>query len=200
MFSPLRLAARFALGMLLLCATSAFAQPVSKHQPFYLGAGGAFVDIDSSACNVVTCDREAGFDLMVGYQMNRFAGFEWGYFEADGVATASVPQGRTGEWSVSAGYLAMIGRLPIRTSPLAVTGRIGVHAWQSEGAGCAIVPDLNGRCHPFENDDGFDLLYGIGLDADLTNRLRLQTTWTNYETESGQFDLDVISTGLLLTF
>ena len=199
MFSPLRLAARFALGMLLLSGTSAFAQPVSKNQPFYLGAGGAFVDVDSSACNAVTCDREAGFGLMFGYQFNRFSGFEWGYFEAEGVATASVPQGRTGEWGVSAGYLAMIGRLPIRTSPLAVTGRIGVHGWESRGEGC-VVQGLDGRCHPFENDDGFDLLYGIGLDADLTDRLRLQTTWTNYETESGQFDLDVIGANLLLTF
>ena len=199
MFSPLRLAARFALGMLLLSGTSAFAQPVLKNQPFYLGAGGAFVDIDSSDCDIVACDRETGFGLMMGYQFNRFAGFEWGYFAADGIATDSIPQGMIGKWDASAAYLALIGRLPIRTSPLAVTGRIGVHRWESKGQGHSL-DETTRQLGIFQSDDGFDLLYGIGLDADLTDRLRLQTTWTNYETESGQFDLDVIGTNLLLTF
>ena len=197
--SPLAKLAPLALGMLLLSGGSAFAQPVSKHQPFYLGAGGAFVDIDTNVCNLAACDREAGFGLMMGYQFNRFAGFEWGYFEAEGIITDSVSQGRTGTWDTSAAYLALIGRLPIRTSPLAVTGRVGVHRWESAGAG-SVYDDNATLLGPFRSANDFDLLYGLGVDADLTRRLRLQTTWTNYETESGQFDLDVISTGLVLTF
>ena len=192
--------ARLALGALLMSG-GVVAHAQSTDPNVYVGAGVVFVDISTgpgttSACNLGDCDQEADFGLMFGYELGRFAALEVGYYKTDGSVfnrdITNTSCGSGSQWDASTFYLAGIGRVPLGGTAFALTGRIGGHTWDNDGTGCF---DVDSR-----EKDGVGVLYGLGLDADLTESVRFQATWTDYPTEDDVFNRQVVGANLVVRF
>ena len=192
--------ARFALGALLMSGGVAAHAQSDDEPKFYVGTGVVFVDIDTGTgatapCSVNLCERETDFGLMFGYEINRFAALEAGYYVTSGPAVYDPNNPRSSmvgsEWDTSTYYLAMIGRLPLGGTAFALTTRLGAHFWDDNGSGVFDNPDR-------EKDD-VGALYGFGLDADLTDHLRFQATWADYLTDE-VLDRQVVGANLVVRF
>ncbi len=169
---PVRLAVLAAFGPLL--AGGALAQ--DSYMYFGLGPGqtrGVFNDqrmTDAVVApggftnySIATDRRDTGYKLFLGYQMNRYVGFELGYFNLGkyGFANTTTPNGRlTGELRAQGANLDVVGTLPI-TENFALLGRVGtVYArTRAEFQGTGAVTVTNP--HPSRREANLKL--GVGM-------------------------------------
>ena len=102
------------------------------------------------------------------------------YFLSDGITLKS---------DVTSYGLAMLWRWPI-TDDLTAIGKVGYHGWDIDAD---ISPLAGNTCL---SDSGSDWLLGVGLQADLTERLAARIEFERYMMDSR--DTDFISLGLLI--
>lgn len=151
---------------------------------FYAGAGIGQATID--ACDGANhCDDEdTSWKIFGGWQLNPNFAIEAGWVDFGEVS------GSVGGSAVSAEFdgwtLAAKGVLPLNDQ-FSVFGKLGMVSWDVEGGGAASGID----------DDGTDLLYGIGAQYMVTDRVGIVGEWEWYDIDD---DVDLLSIGVLIKF
>jgi OOP family OmpA-OmpF porin len=191
---PVRLAVLAAFGPLL--AGGALAQDTYMY--FGLGPGqtrGVFNDqrmTDAVVApgaftnySIATDRRDAGYKLFLGYQMNRYVGFELGYFNLGkyGFANTTTPNGRlTGEIRAQGANLDVVGTLPV-TEKFAVLGRVGtVYArTRAEFQGTGAVTVTNP--HPSRREANMKL--GVGMQYAFNDSFMMRAEGEDYRVNDG---------------
>ena len=151
---------------------------------FYAGASIGQATID--ACDGFTdCDDEdTGWKIFGGWEFNRNVALEaaWVDFgEVSGSIGGSAVSVETDGWT-----LAGKGVLPL-TEQFGVFGKFGMIMWDAEGSGAASGID----------DDGTDLIYGLGAQYLFNDRFVIVGEWEWYDIDN---DIDLFSIGALFKF
>ena len=184
----------FIRGIVLLASTLGFAlmtaPAVAKDEGAYAGGsiGLTTIDIcgDLTAFGATTCDDEdTGFKLFGGYKFNRNLAVEGGFVDF-GEISASFPTG-SATVSSDALFAAAVGILPV-SSKFSVFGKLGFFMWDLTATGTGGTV----------SDDGTDLLIGVGLGFDITERLTIRAEWEDYD--GGGDGVNFLSAGLQYNF
>ena len=151
---------------------------------FYAGASIGQATID--ACDGFTdCDDEdTGWKILGGWEFNRNIALEAAFVdfgEVSGSIGGSAVSAETDGWT-----LAGKGMLPL-TEQFGVFGKFGMIMWDAEGGGAASGID----------DDGTDLIYGLGAQYMFTERFGIVGEWEWYDIDD---DVDLFSIGALYKF
>ena len=119
-------------------------------------------------------ESDTAFKILGGYQINRNIAAEFAYgqlLDKGGVEITA--------WELSGIYSFPLG------NKFSIFGRLGFAMWDAD-AGAA------------GSDDGTDLLFGAGVQYDLTNKLGIRGQWTRYDVADE--DADLFSIGLIYRF
>ncbi len=151
---------------------------------FYAGASIGQATIDG--CDGLTkCDDEdTGWKVFGGWEFNRNIAIEgaWVDFgEVSGSIGGSKVRAEVDGW-----VLAGKGMLPL-TEQFGVFAKLGMIMWDVEGSGAASGID----------DDGTDLIYGLGAQYMFTDRFGVVGEWEWYDIDN---DVDLFSIGALFKF
>jgi OOP family OmpA-OmpF porin len=161
-----------------------------------LGSGLTVGPIDES-------DRDLGYKLFGGYQLNRHFSVEGGYFDLGkfDFSTTTLPIGTLGgEIRLKGINLDLVGTVPFGER-FSAFGRIGVARTQANDTftGTGAVTVLN----PSPSATSNNLKVGLGLDYAFTPALSLRTEIERYRVDDAvgnKGDVDLISLGLVYRF
>jgi OmpA-OmpF porin, OOP family len=151
---------------------------------FYAGASIGQATID--ACSGITsCDDEdTGWKIFGGWEFNSNLAFEAAWVDfgeidgsIDGLKVSAELDGLS---------LAAKGTLSLNDQ-FGLFGKFGMIMWDLEGGGAASGID----------DDGSDLLYGLGAEYIFTDQLSFVAEWEWYDIDE---DVDFFSIGVLYKF
>jgi OOP family OmpA-OmpF porin len=196
----------------------AFINPDWANSAWYLGAGIAHsranIDIErisrslaANGSNVTRFDvdqRDIGFKLYAGRQLNQYFAVEGGYFDSgkfDFAATATgngVLRGETGFRGVN---VDLVGQLPL-TQRLSLLGRAGI---QYARASTHFSGNrLNAVTNPNPSSDGrTNPKVGLGVEYKLTEALALRGEVERYRVDDAvgnRGDIDLASVNLVYKF
>ncbi|MCW8874344.1 MAG: outer membrane beta-barrel protein [Gammaproteobacteria bacterium] len=151
---------------------------------FYAGASIGQATIDGCS-GVTNCDDEdTGWKIFGGWEMNQNIAFEAAWVdmgEISGSIGASAVSAEADGWT-----LAVKGILPLNEQ-FGVFARVGFIDWEIEGGGALSGVD----------DDGTDLMYGIGAQYMFTDQFGMFGEWEWYDIDD---DVDLLSIGVLIKF
>ena len=151
---------------------------------FYAGASVSQSTIDGCG-GVSNCDDEdIGWKVFGGWELNPNIAFEAGWVdlgEISGSIGGSAVSAEADGWT-----LAAKGILPLNEQ-FGVFAKIGFIDWEIEGGGALSGVD----------DDGNDLMYGIGAQYMFTDQFGIVGEWEWYDIDD---DADVLSIGALIKF
>lgn len=161
-----------------------------------LGSGLATTSIDDN-------DRDRGFKLFGGYQVNKYFAVEAGYFDLGqfGFVANTAPAGSlSGNIKIRGLNLDAVGTLPI-TEKFSAFGRIGVAYAHTDGnfAGTGVVNVLN----PSPSERDTNLKVGLGVQYAMTDALSLRAEIERYrinDAVGNKGDVDMASIGLVYRF
>lgn len=176
---------RSIVALLLALPLSAFAQG-------YAGLGFGQTTADFTDCSIsTTCDdSDTGFKIFGGYRFNQNFALEGGYADL-GESTFSIPGFASGQAEATTIFVHAIGMLPI-TPTVSVYGKAGLHRWDAEETG-----QITGT--PFSvSDDGVDLTFGLGLQANLSKQFSVRLEWESYDLDDS--DVQFIGISAILHF
>jgi OOP family OmpA-OmpF porin len=193
-----------------LAATSAQAADTG----FYVGGSfgqvnvsdfsGADLDAELAAQGITasssTDDTDTGWKVFAGYQFMKFFAVEGAYTNlgeatAHSIITAPVAGTvdttvETEAWTVSA-----LGILPLGDS-FSLFARLGVNFWNADisavGTGGGVTAAVS------EDDDGTDMVYGVGAAYRFTKNLSVRGEWERYALDDA--DVDLWSAGVSWNF
>jgi OOP family OmpA-OmpF porin len=150
-------------------------------------------------------DRDGGYKLFGGYQLNRHFAVEGGYFDLGrfGFATTTLPPAPgtlNGDIKLKGVNLDLVGTLPV-SERFSVFGRIGVAMSQADDTftGTGAVNMRN----PSPSARSNNLKVGLGLDYAFTPSLSLRAEIERYRVDDAvgnKGDVDLISLGLVYRF
>lgn len=207
--------------MLGLAALATLAAPAALAQDsgWYVGgsAGRSAVTIDDAGIrsgllgqglgttSLEERDRDKGFKLFGGWQVNRNVGVELGYFDLGrfGYTATTTPAGSlTGDMRLRGANLDLVGTLPIGAG-FSLLGRVGVTSIQARDAfsatGAAVVPYPN--ANPSQRST--DVKVGFGLAYAITEALSVRAEMERYRMRDGvgnRGHADLYSVGLVYRF
>ncbi|MGB4584122.1 MAG: outer membrane beta-barrel protein [Rhodoferax sp.] len=161
-----------------------------------LGSGLATTSIDDD-------DRDRGFKLFGGYQVNKYFAVEAGYFDLGqfGFVANTVPTGSlSGDIKIRGLNLDAVGTLPI-TEKFSAFGRLGVAYAHTDGSfvGTGAVNVLN----PSPSARDTNLKVGLGVQYAFTEALSLRAEIERYrinDAVGNKGDVDLASIGLVYRF
>jgi OOP family OmpA-OmpF porin len=202
---------------LLVLALMAAPYALAAEPGWYLGANigqsQATIDTDRirggllgsglSAGPIDENDRDGGYKLFGGYQLNRHFAVEGGYFDLGqfGFSTTTTPTGKlNGDIKLKGINLDLVGTLPI-SERFSAFGRIGVARSQASDTftGTGAVTVLN----PNPSARSNNLKVGLGLDYAFAPALSVRTEIERYRVDDAlgnKGDVDLISVGLVYRF
>lgn len=150
-------------------------------------------------------DRDTGYKLFGGYQLNRNFAVEAGWFDLGhfGYAASTLPAGTlNGNVRIRGLNLDVVGMLPV-TPKLSVLGRVGLVHARAQGSfsatGAARVPYANAS--PSQNSTGYKA--GLGLAYAVTEALSLRLEGERYRVNDAvgnKGHVDLVSIGLVYRF
>jgi OOP family OmpA-OmpF porin len=148
-------------------------------------------------------ERDRGFKLFGGYQVNKYFSVEAGYFDLGrfGFATTTTPTGTlSGDMRVKGLNLDAVGTLPI-TEKFSAFGRIGVAYARTEDSfnGTGAVNVLN----PNPSARDTNLKVGLGVQYAFTDALSVRAEIERYrinDAVGNKGDVDLASLGLVYRF
>jgi len=156
-----------------------------------------------TAASIVDDDRDTGYKLFGGYQINKNFAVEGGYFNLGkfGFTATTVPPGTlTGNIKLQGLNLDAVGILPV-TAKFSVFGRAGLAYAQARDTftrtGAVTVTNPN----PSKNDTNYK--FGVGLEYALTDALGLRAEAERYrinDAVGNKGDVDLFSLGLVYRF
>ena len=153
--------------------------------------------------SIVDDDRDTGYKIFGGYQINRNFSFEAGYFDMGKFRyiANTVPLGSlTGEIKIRGLNLDLVGTLPI-TEKFSAFGRVGLsHAeardtFTGTGLVHVVKPYLTKR------DDG--VKYGVGMQYAFNNSWAMRVEAERHRVNDAvgnRGDIDLVSAGLIYRF
>ena len=177
--------------VLLILPTTVFAQT-----GFYAGLGIGYVDLGQDETDIgaaagaagvagqVTDLDDSGFawKLFGGYQFNDYFAGELGYTdlgdaEATFVATAPTAATVNMQADVSALSASLVGMYPLNRD-FGVFARLGAAYWTVDGTAAAAVGGATVTANA--DEDGFDMLFGLGTQYNLNEQTGLRLEWEHY--------------------
>ena len=179
--NPRSLARRQSLHLLALSALCALAggnAVAQEDRYFYFGLGGGQTrgDLDEQGLtnrvsapvpggnySLVPDRKDTGYKVFLGYQLNRYFGFELGYFDLgkQNFRATTTPSGTlNGEVRTKGANLDLVGTLPLTTN-LSALGRVGTAyartRSQFNGTGAVVVTNSQ------PSERGANVKLGLGL-------------------------------------
>jgi OOP family OmpA-OmpF porin len=155
--------ARRYLILLAALSLAPFSTSIAQ-EGFYVGGDIGYATIDDSGVD----DEDISFHFMAGWQFNENFGVEFGYADF-GEFDAGIVDIEADGFDVS-----FVGAWPV-ADKFSLTGRLG-YLWWDLDAGA------------FGDDDGSDLLFGIGGRYDLNDQFMFYGGWTRYEISDADLD------------
>ena len=148
-------------------------------------------------------DRDSGYKIFGGYQMNRHLALEAGYFDLGrfGFNAITQPLGSlTGEIKIRGANLDLVGIIPL-TEKFSVFGRVGVARAEARDTftGSGLVRVLNPN--PSKTDTNGK--YGLGLQYAFTESFGMRAEVERYrinDAVGNKGDIDLASLGLIYRF
>ena len=152
-------------------------------------------------------DTDTGWKLFAGYRFNRNFAVEGSYAdlgEATVDSTVTAPSAGTvsATWDAKTWALAAVGILPLANN-FELFGKVGGHYWDSE---LSVKATSGGAAAADSNDDnGIDMLYGVGASYNFTRNFALRAEWEVYKDIggadiTGESDVRFWSAGLQYNF
>ena len=145
-------------------------------------------------------DSDTGWKLFAGYRFMKYLAVEGAYTNlgeasansiitvpGSGVANATV-EGEA--WTVSA-----LGILPIGDK-FSLFGRLGVNFWNADVSATATTSGASAALSG--DDDGTDMVYGVGAAYSFTPNLSVRGEWERYDFDDT--DVDLLSAGISWNF
>jgi OmpA-OmpF porin, OOP family len=202
------------LGMATL-STCALAQHASWYMGTSVGQSMATIDdarINStllgagfSSTSIADRNRDTGYKLFGGYQINPNFAIEGGYFNLGqfGYTATTVPAGSlTGDIKVQGLNLDLVGTVPV-TGRFSLLGRIGANYAEVNGtfskAGAMQAFNVN----PNPNSRETNLKLGLGMEYAVTESLSWRAEVERYrinDAVTNKGDVDLVSLGLVYRF
>lgn len=211
--SPRTLGKLSLLTLALMAAPFAMAQDTGWYAGANIGQSNATID-DARISNqllgsglttasIADTDRDRGFKLFGGYQVNKYFALEGGYFDLGqfGYVANTLPTGTlSGDIKVRGLNLDAVGFLPI-TEKFSAFGRIGVAYAHTDGsfAGTGAVNVLD----PSPSARDTNLKVGLGVQYAFTDALSLRAEIERYRVNDAvgnKGDVDLASIGLVYRF
>jgi OOP family OmpA-OmpF porin len=194
-----------------------FVNPEWANSAWYMGAGiarsRADVDVDRVARNLLATgsaistftkdEKDIGYKIFAGKQLNRYLAVEGGYFDAgkfDFIANTTNGGVLRGETSFRGVNLDLVGQLPL-TQRLSLLGRAGVQYAQTSSAfrGDRLALGAN----PSQSGRRGNAKFGVGVEYKLTEAAALRWEVERYrtkETASMGRDVDMASVSFVYKF
>jgi OOP family OmpA-OmpF porin len=148
-------------------------------------------------------ERDTGYKVFGGYQLNRNLGIEAGLFKLGKFEFESIttPAGRlAGEISLEGFHLDLVAALPV-TESLSFIGRLGVQNAKAtdhfSGVGAVTVLDANPSARSTQPK------YGLGLQHDITRNFLVRAEAERYRVNDAvgnKGDINFFSVGLVIPF
>ena len=148
-------------------------------------------------------DRDRGYKIFGGYQINRNFAVEGGYFDLGkfGFTANTTPLGTLrGDIKIRGTNLDLVGMLPF-TEKFSAFGRVGVNSARAEDTftGTGLVRTLNPNPRQRETNAKF----GLGLQYAFTESLGIRAEVERYrinDAVGNKGDVDLFSVGLVFLF
>ena len=156
----------------LILIAALFLAPFSTsmaQEGFYIGGDIGYASVDDSGVD----DEDTSFHFIGGWQFNENFSVEGGYIDF-GEFDAGIA-----DIEVDGFDVAFVGALPV-AEKFSLTGRLGYIWWDADAGALG-------------DDDGSDMLYGIGGRYDVNDQFMLYGGWTRYDIDD--VDLDVLHFG-----
>ena len=186
---------------------SALAQ--SQDSGFYIGTGVGYANYDLETPAVTglrtfsSDSSGTGWKIFAGYQITRNWGVEAGYVDFGSIgfngtaAVGAVTGTFTGSVDVSAWTLALTGTMPMNQD-WDLTGKLGAYNWRTNNAsGTVSVPGVGTAAITAANDNGTDVLVGIGVRYNINKNLGIHADWEYF---GGNDTINFFSIGLRYKF
>lgn len=201
------------LTLALMAAPFAMAQDAGWYAGANIGQSNATIDEARIASGLLNSglvagpfsntERDRGYKLFGGYQVNKYFSVEAGYFDLGrfGFATTTTPAGTlSGDLRVKGLNLDAVGTLPI-TEKFSAFGRIGVAYARTEDSfvGTGAVNVLN----PNPSSRDTNLKVGLGVQYAFTDALSVRAEIERYrinDAVGNKGDVDLASLGLVYRF
>ena len=156
-----------------------------------------------SSATIADDDRDTGYKLFGGYQLNRHFALEAGYFDLGKFAfkATTVPLGTfSGDIKVRGVNLDLVGILPL-SEKFSAFGRIGVSRAKADDSfsGTGLVRVLRSSAH----ERATNAKAGLGLQYAFNDSLGMRAEVERYRINDGvgnRGDIDLISLGLVYRF
>lgn len=208
------------LALAALCALAASDARAQDGRYFYFGLGGgqtrgdleergltnrvsASVPGGYTNYSLVTDRRDAGYKVFLGYQLNRYVGFELGYFNLgkQGTFVNTTPLGTlNAEVRAQGANLDVVGTLPLTTN-LSALGRVGTAYTrtrsQFNGTGAVVVTNRN------PSDRAASMKLGLGLQYAFSPGFMMRAEGERYrvsDATGGRAMVNMYSVSLLFPF
>lgn len=203
----------------LLATSTAFA---AGAEHFYIGAalGGTTVkdapsaaefDSDLASIGLTSSssvdDTDTGWKLFGGYMFNRNLAVEASYADLgelniDSRITAPFTGNLETTWEAWSLAVSAVGIWPLAYN-FDIFGKAGLHYWDAELKATATAGGGVGTGS--DDDNGTDVLYGIGAAYNLTDQFALRAEWERYtnigdDNSTGESDVDMWSAGVQYSF
>lgn len=184
----IRLASERSVAGLLALALCIFGSTASAEGYIGAGIGMTSVDIcdDLTALGATSCDDEdTGMKLFGGYKFNKNIAIE-GQWTDLGEVSATGPGG-TATVEVDGFGVAAVGMIPL-SERFGLFGKVGAFMWDASGGGAASGTD----------EDGTDIMFGAGVNWNLTQKFGLRAEWERFDVDGD--DVDFLSIGAQFNF
>jgi opacity protein-like surface antigen len=197
------------LGALALMAFAgqAHAQTMSEMRP-YFGAGIGYTMRDNGLEDTTGTDdveKEAGFKGLVGLQLNKYFGVE-GFYTNFGQASLTGTTGDTFRLNGTTRTFAGPGKVSVSGWSIGAAAnagypvhdlfnpyvKLGFHRWDGE----VDIQSVGGR--RTASDNGVDLMFGGGIQANITNNISLRGEFERFNVADE--DVNMISASLVYRF
>ncbi len=153
--------------------------------------------------SLATDRRDAGYKVFLGYQLNRYVGFELGYFNLgkQGTQVTTTPLGTmTAEVRAQGANLDIVGTLPLTTN-LSALGRVGSAYTRTRaqfgGSGAVVVTN------PSRSDRRADMKVGVGLQYAFSPGFMMRAEGERYrvsDATGGRGTVNLYSVSLVFPF
>lgn len=164
---------------------------------------GGFLANGFTSSNITHDDRDTGYKIFGGYQINRNFAVEGGYFDLGkfGYAATTVPAGTlSGTIKLRGLNLDAVGTLPV-TGKLSAIGRVGLNYAEARdtfsGTGLVVVTNPN----PRKSETNYKV--GVGLQYEFTETWGMRVEAERYRINDAigsRGDIDLFSLGLIYRF
>ena len=192
-------------SLLVLCALSSSLYATEDTHGFYIGGALGWVNTDlkidparlfsETHTQVQLDETDSGWKLMTGYRLGRYLSAEFAYTDL-GQIEAHTNTPIKANSNVNGLSLSGIAMLPLGEN-FSLTGRLGLYRWDRSAS--TLISGLGQLTSVVADDNGTDMVLGVGLNWHLFSRFALRAEWEHFNDLSDQ-GYDLYSAALLYHF